>query len=95
MDVLLAVYVQPESPRLCIILPGLSRLELGVPCAGPEAPAPGEEGSAKLHFLSGLSSAADVSYWVFPLQLIKSLTEWGKASSVLFGFKYSYQLRFR
>ena len=57
--------------------------------------APGGEGATKLCFLSDLSPAASVWHRVFPPQLIKSLTRWCKASSVLFGFKNSYQLKFR
>ena len=77
------------------ILSSLSWLGLGVPCVGLETPAPGGVGATKLRCLSSvLFFASSTSGRVFPLHLIKSLTRWYKASSVLLGFKNSYQLRF-
>ena len=56
--------------------------------------APGREGAIKMHFLTDLSSAAGTLHSAFPPQLIKSLGRWCKASSILLGFKNSYQLTF-
>ena len=50
--------------------------------------------ATKVCFLSVVSSAAGTVHRIFPLQLTKSLSGQGKASSVVCGFRNSYQLRF-
>ena len=55
--------------------------------------APGRERATKLHFLPDSPLCRHLAKSISP-QLIKSLTGWCKSSSVLLGFKNSYQLRF-
>ena len=93
MDMLLAVCVELSLPDFVYLSKSL-QIMVGGFLVWDQGPAQGGEGATKLHFLYVLFYAADALHRPFPPQLIKSLTSHCKASSVLLGFKNSYQLRF-
>ena len=87
-DMLLAMCVHGQTFLDSVYPPKPLLIRVGGSLCRTRIPALGGAGATKLHFLSSvLPSDADTSCRVFSLQLIKFLTRWCKASSVLLAFK--------